>query len=226
LYNYSLEFKSFADLHQAAHSGQQRFKPYALHTWLGAFDDYFATLERDGGATNEALKLEELRAKLRGWIRRGWRRMGSDFNATNLVGCREDLPSPSVRGDQWIDQVLPDDECGQPTACKLQSFIQTQKLQMEKVAAGLEAIPESRKDKETKRRIRSLRNLLGTVPGTPFVGKECHYCGDAIICLEAPPGCVIATKNRKHFEPLAEILAKPLTIAESARTTKLGNTRR
>lgn len=42
LHNYSFEYDSFADLHQKAHSGQQRFKPYRMGTWLGAFDDYFS----------------------------------------------------------------------------------------------------------------------------------------------------------------------------------------
>src|SRR5262245_44836071 len=55
LHNYSFEFNSFAGLHQAAHSGQQRFKPYAMHTWLGAFDDYFASLEAEDGMSSEGL---------------------------------------------------------------------------------------------------------------------------------------------------------------------------
>ena len=80
LHNYSFEFDSFADFHQAAHSGQQRFRPHRMHTWLGAFDDYFAALEAEDGISSEALKLEELRAKLRVWIRRGWRRMHRDFS--------------------------------------------------------------------------------------------------------------------------------------------------
>ena len=219
LHNYSFEFNSFADLHLSAHSGQQRFKPYAMHTWLGAFDDYFAALEAEDGACSEALKLEELRAKVRGWIRRGWRQMEQDFWLINGIGCREDLPSPASRGDQRIDQRLPDEECGQPAACRLQAFIQTWKLHVEAVAAGLEALPALRKDKETVARIDGLRHLLASTPGARFEGKKCHRCGDALICLEAPLGYLIATKNRKHFEPLAQILGKQLTIAETARST-------
>ena len=63
-----------------------------MHTWLGAFDDYFATLEKEDGISSEALKLEEFRSKLRGWIRRGWRRFENDFAIINEIGCREDLP--------------------------------------------------------------------------------------------------------------------------------------
>ncbi|GEM_PF-2024324 len=217
LHNYTFEFNSFANLHQAAHSGQQRFKPYAMHTWLGAFDDYFAALEAEDGVCVEALKIEELRAKMRGWIRRGWRRLQHDFRPLNEIGCREDLRSPISRGDQRIDQRLPDEQCGQPTACRLQAFIQAWKPQVEGVVSGLEALPTPRKDKETVARIDGLRHLLCNQPGTHFDGKKCHRCGDALICLEAPPGCVIATKNRMHFEPLAQILGKSLTVAETAR---------
>ncbi len=224
LHNYSFEFNSFADLHQAAHSGQQRFRLYAMHTWLGAFDDYFAALEAEDGASSERLKLEELRAKLRGWIRRGWRQMGNDFRTINEIGCREDLPSPASRGDQRIDQRLPDEECGQPAACRLQAFIHARKPQVEAVAAGLEALPPSRKDNETVDRIDGLRHLLAKAPGEPFEGKKCYRSGDALICLEAPAGCIIASKNRKHFEPLARILDKPLKVTETASPTNRGKT--
>jgi hypothetical protein len=219
LHNASFEFDSFASLHQAAHSGQQRFKPYRMHTWLGAFDDYLAALEKEDGASSEALKLEEFRAKLRGWIRRGWRRASNEFRLINVIGCREDLPAPASQGDQRVDQPLPDRECGQPAACRLQAFVQTWKSQMEAVAGGLDALPTSHKDKETVARIAGLRHLLAIAPGALFDGKKCHRCGDALICLEAPLGYVIITKNREHFEPMARVLGKPLAIAETARST-------
>jgi hypothetical protein len=140
LHNYSLEFRSFSDLHLAAYSGQQRFKPYRMHTWLGAFTDYLAALEAEDGPCDEGQKIEEFRAKLR------VRRMEADFTPMNAIGCREDLPPPALRGDQRIDQRLPDGECGQPAACRLQAFIQTRKARVEAVAVGLEALPTSRKD--------------------------------------------------------------------------------
>lgn len=41
LHNFSFEYQSFADLHQAAHSGQRRFT-YDMPTWLGAFVDLYS----------------------------------------------------------------------------------------------------------------------------------------------------------------------------------------
>ena len=213
LYNYSLECNSFAELHHAAHSGQQRYKPYKMHTWLGFFDDYFSVLDAEDGITSEALKLEELRAKLRGWIRRGWRQMQNEFPLRNSIGCREDLPPPGLRRDQRLDQALPIADCGRPEACRLQLFIQTHRPEVEAVIGGLQALPASAKDKETLSRVEGLEHLLSKIPGTPFDGKKCHRCGDALICLEPPEGQTVATKNRKHFEPLAKILGKRLAVA-------------
>ncbi|MGE4181919.1 MAG: hypothetical protein AB7J34_19005 [Limisphaerales bacterium] len=206
-------------MHQAAHSGQQRFRPYRMATWLGAFDDYFAALEAEGGASTEILKLEEFRAKLRVWIRRGWRRMAKDFHVVNMIGCREDLPRPTVRPDGRCDHRLPVDKCGEPDACQLQSFIQSERRDVEAIAAALDALPADEKDKETERRIAALKRLPGQRIGTKFAGADCHQCGDALICLEAPIHHFIATKNEKHFKTLAQALGKPLVIAETARQT-------
>jgi hypothetical protein len=147
-----------------------------------------------------------------------WQQMESGFRLFNDIGCREDLPRPALRGDQRIDQRLPVDECGQPAACRLQAFIQVRKPQVEDIVAGLEALPASTKDQETLSRIDGLRHLLAKPPGTPFEGEKCYHCGDALICLEAPLGYTVATKNRRHFEPLALILGKRLSVAETART--------
>lgn len=219
LHNLSFEYTTFSALHQAAHSGQQRFKPYRMASWLGAFDDYFAALEAEGGASTEVLKLEELRAKLRIWIRRGWRRIGKDFSVINKIGCREDLPPPTVRPDGRCDQRLPDKDCGQPEACRLQAFVGSEKRNVGLITEVLDALPSETKDRETLRRIAALRYLLGKAPGMEFEGAQCHRCGDALICLEAPGDHLIASKNRRHFEPLAKALGKALVIAESARST-------
>jgi hypothetical protein len=145
--------------------------------------------------------------------------MGNEYRLINQIGCREDLPPPVSRGDQLVDQRLPDDECGRPTACRLQAFIAARKTQSEAIASELEALPASRKDRETTARIDGLRHLLSIPSGARFDGTKCHRSADALICLEAPEDYVIVTKNRKHFEPLAQVLGKQLTVADSARST-------
>ena len=218
LHNFSFEYQSFASLHQAAYSGQRRFT-YDMPTWLGAFTDYFAALEAEDGGTSDALKLEEFRAKLRGWIRRGWRRMGRDFTISNEIACRDDLPAPGVRSDRRIDQHLPTGECGRPEKCGLQGFIRDRRSTVEAVACGLESILGTLKDTETENHIDGLRHLLTVPIGTPFIGNKCHKCGDALICIEASSGQTVVTKNRKDFDPLARILSKSLRVPPIARAT-------
>lgn len=218
LHNFSFEYRSLADLHLAARSGQKRFT-YEMPTWMGAFEDYFAALEAEDGDTSDVFKLEEFRAKLRGWIRRGWQRIGKDFSTNNEIKCRDDLPSPSLRTDQRLDQHLPSAECGQPAACGLQAFIHSRAAIIESVAARLEALPASRTDKETVARIQGLRYLLATPVGTAFQGDQCYRCGDALICIESPVGHTIVSKNRKHFEPIADVLGKALSVPNPAKTT-------
>lgn len=219
LHNASFEYRSFSELHQAAHSGQRRFRLYAMHTWLGAFDDYFAALEAEDGPTEPAQMLAELRAKLDGWIRRGWRRMHRDFTLLNEIGCREDLPDPAPRADGRLDQPLPVGECGQPAACRLQPFLLWHETAVRRLLAGLKALPAAARDAETIKRIVAIEHLLDRLPGAAFTGSQCHRCGDALICLEAPSGQVIASKNGKHFRPLAGMLGKPLTVVQGARST-------
>jgi hypothetical protein len=81
--------------------------------------------------------------------------------------------------------------------------------------SGLNALPDTAKDKETLNRIEALKHLLGKPIGEFFDGKSCHRCGDAIICMEARANQTVITKNRKHFVPLTDILKKPLAVCEA-----------
>jgi len=220
LHNASFEYPSFSALHQAAHSGQRRFKPYEMQTWLGAFDDYFAALEAEDGAPDPDQQLNEFRAKLWSWIRRGWRKLQADFVPLNAIGCREDLPPPLRRSDQRVDQLLPLLECGNPAACRLQAFVDDPRASKTALAVGLDRLPEKQKDSETIRHIDALRELLAVSAGTEFTGSHCHRAGDGLIAIEMPVGHLVVTKNRKHFEPITPLLGKPFAIALPARSTQ------
>ncbi len=219
LHNTSFEFRKVADLQVAATSGQRRFT-YEMPTWIGAVTDYLAELEAEDGNSKSDVSLEEFRAKLRGWIRRGWKQLHTKFHTINEVGCRNDIPPPFQKLNQLLDQALPDSECGTPSACKLQIFVHSRPLEIASVVASLKALPKSKLDAETAKRIEGLNHLLSKAEMEPFEGKQCHRCGDAIICMEAPPDAQIATKNVKHFEPIAESLGKRLLAVKSATSTE------
>jgi hypothetical protein len=222
LHNHSFDYDCYSDLHQASHSGQIRFKRYKMHTWLGAFDDFEAALEMDDVSSKPSEKLLLFRAKLSGWIKRGWVHLESQFEIINPVGCRLTLSAPFVRDDHFIEHRLPLNECGNPTACGVQTFFNNNLATVEKLVSDLEALSGADKDEETIKRIEALKHLSCVPKSEAFDGKKCHRCGDAIICMEAPSGYAIATKNKKHFEPLARSLGKEhsLVIAESAKSTR------
>lgn len=220
LYNYSLEYTSFADLHLAAHSGPRRFK-YEMHTWLGALDDFEAALEVEDGAVSAKDKLEILRAKLRQWIRRGWDRLQKGFDLkVDEIGCRNPLPPPFVRSDGRIDQTIELDRCGVVGACKVMAFVNQRRPEMELVANGLARLARSKLDPETKKRIVALRELANAAPQLGFDGKRCYESGDAFIAMESPVTHTIVTKNAKHFVPIAELLGKQVSIAVTAKSTR------
>jgi hypothetical protein len=64
-------------------------------------------------------------------------------------------------------------------------------------------------DDETKRRIKSLRQLF-RVPNTDFHKNDCYSCGDAIICHEAPGKFPIITLNQIHYACISAIFGKTL----------------
>lgn len=221
LYNFSFEYASYADLHLAAHSGQRRFKPYEMHTWLGAFDDFEAALEEEDEALVPSQKLEILRAKLRQWIRRGWSRLERDFEVRiDGIGCRDPLPAPFVRGDDRMDQALAVDRCGVVTACGAMAFVQRRRTEIGVVAEGLGKLPRSQRDLETEKRIEALKTLAAADPHSDFTGRHCHRSGDAFIALEASCTDTLVTKNAKHFEPIAKMLGKRVSVVVSANSAR------
>lgn len=220
LHNISFEYQTVADVLLAASSGQRRFT-YDMPTWTGAVIDYLAELEREDGQSKDQVSLEEFRAKLRGWVRRGWSKLHTTFSIINPIGCREDLPMPFQKSNQLLDQALPDSECGTPSACNLQSFLFSSEAGTQAILSVLEAIPMSKMDNETTKRIAALKHLRSKPLRQEFEGRQCHRCGDALICLEAPQSHLIATKNVKHFQPMADALKKTVLVARSGTSSRI-----
>ena len=219
LHNLSYEYARFSDLHLAAHSGRRIFKKYEMHTWLGAIDDFSASLEDEGGAFRETDKIEMLRAMLRQVIRRGWNKLLTNCSFINETGCQPFLAKPELNIDQRLVQELPVSRCGHPNACGIQSYLALRRSVVDNLNVHLEGLSDSKKGNDTNKHVEGLRYLLERSPGVPFKGEKCHQCGDAIICMEAPQNHVIATKNKGDFEPIAAFLGKQLNIAKTATTT-------
>jgi hypothetical protein len=220
LHNRSFEFKSFSDFHAHAHTGQNMFKLYQMHTWLGAMTDFMAALEQENVVIAESEKLELFRANLRVIIQRGWKQLFKCCRLIDVIGCQKHLPQPVLNSEGLITHALPVADCGKPNACGVQAFVSQRNGTVQNLIQHLSMLPKKKKGKDTdSKHVPGLQHLLTSTIGEAFDGKKCHQCGDALICLEAPTGLVIATKNARDFRPLAEFLNKPLTVAISATST-------
>ena len=81
-----------------------------------------------------------------------------------------------------------------------------------KLAPHVARIMEATKLGPIARQIEELLESSEPNPLSDFLRQE------SLHRIEAQEGCVIVTKNRKHFEPLAQILRKALTVVDTARS--------
>ena len=208
LHNKALAVQTLRELHEYTHAGQQRFKSYRRETLLGAYEDYLAHLETIGISLTDEQRLPHFRGWLAQHLRRGWRQLSRVAEVINRVGCREDIPSPSAKANGLYEQRLPTLECGRADACGLDLYLSMHRSEFQAVSDRLAKLGSS--DLETERRISAFRRLLARASASNFDGQDCWSCGDAIICHEAPSGATVVSKNRKHFQPLCEIMARRL----------------
>ena len=212
LHNQSYDFKLVNDLHMFVSTGSGRFTR-ELATWANAIMDYQATMEEN----RQPADLDEFRAILRVSIRRGWRAL-KKMTLLNPTKCRADLPPPVLKDNLLLVHQLPVEQCGNPTICGVQSFIQKERADVDKIIEALKALPAGqKKESETKKRLADLPVMLATPVGQKFLGKQCYNCGDAVICLECPPDSAVITKNGKHFIPMADAIGKHCIVAKGAR---------
>jgi hypothetical protein len=77
---------------------------------------------------------------------------------------------------------------------------------VERLRDDLAALPNP--DDETLARVKSLKKLYHR--SGDFDRKDCYYSSDAILVLEAPTDSNILTSNKRHIEPIATSLGKPV----------------
>jgi len=208
LRNKSCAVQSLTELHEYLHSGQQIRMHYRRETMLGAYDDHIAHLATLGISLTQDQQLAHFRGWLGQHLRRGWRQLSRVAEVTNRIGCREDIPSPSLKANGLYEQRLPTHECGDVNACGLDKWLSAIRTELQTIAKGLAALKG--KDQETERRVLALQRLIAKSAGSDFEGRDCWSCGDAFICEESPSSAIVISKNRKHFEPLCALVGRTL----------------
>lgn len=97
-------------------------------------------------------------------------------------------------------------QCTRPVKeCSLAELLTTHQAELEVLANGL----KGHSDKSLAR----MSDLCTSILDDPHTarGRNCTwYLGDLVIALELPTDAAIYTTNRRHFEPLCELLGKQL----------------
>ncbi len=129
----------------------------------------------------------------------------------NPMDCYLDIQPPSeIRGmfdnkPVWCN--------GSKIECKIKIFFNDNKESFDKIYSRLKEIPD--KDQETKKRIKSLKEILRILPystrhfSNHSQNQQLYWnCGDAIIAITAPNSFIILNRNEKHYIPICESINK------------------
>ncbi|MBF0609203.1 MAG: hypothetical protein SFH39_11740 [Candidatus Magnetobacterium sp. LHC-1] len=96
--------------------------------------------------------------------------------------------------------------------CNITQYILDNKDDFEKILKQLEALED--KDKETKKRISSLKEILKLIKNDRPLSNHhqnqalCWHCSDAIHAVIPPRDSTLLTRNERYFKPICEAIGK------------------
>lgn len=200
LHNKALQLREPAEVITYARTFFSR--PYKMHAMLQSYETFRFQLSKNTSLTQKQ-ELSLFQGDLRRRIRRGWRDTLLHFRADlNKPGCRSDLASPKVEDTGCYLHDIPSNDCGKVANCRVRDYIYKHSVELRKSLKPLSAV-----DAETDKRSKALRELL-KLPNVNFKRRDCWSVGDILIVHEVGEGAAVATKNVKHFAPIAEQFRK------------------
>lgn len=181
-----------------------------LSSILKVMAEFFKDVEKEKIDNLDEYLRREMASYTRILIRRLWNsleRLAEDL--LNPMDCYLDIAPPRQAGT-----VLHNDgsQCNKSEIeCKIKEFFEAHRKDFEAILKALRALPNP--DFETKKRIKSLKEILRLLPygSRKFSNKEhnfkhCWSCGDAILAVLSPAKSTILTSNLKHFQPICNII--------------------
>lgn len=213
IYNKTTLLTKFSEL--CRYGNSLRRKSYFQGALWEAFERYYveAKFDKPDHMSLDEYQLAAFRAFLRRSIRRGWlKQQRTTFQIIDEVNCRKPIPAPDIGENGQYEQPLKKELCGKVRNCGLKNYMAKHRADFENLRTALQAA--SATDEETKRRIRSLRELY-RVPKSDFEKSDCYSCGDAIICHEVPDQIPIVSTNQKHYEVICTAFKKTLLPLKS-----------
>ena len=149
---------------------------------------------------------EQLRGFLRKYVRRVWK---SAFKGIDTVldpsGCLGDLPEPRWDAKTRTMVNVVSDAYLKAKADQLAAFIR-RRNEFQRIFDALKKVPCSKRDPETKRRIKALRGILvNAAQATP---SDIRNVGDAFVAVECPDDHVLLSSHAKHFDRITQAIGK------------------
>ncbi|KJU84947.1 hypothetical protein MBAV_002860 [Candidatus Magnetobacterium bavaricum] len=218
LYNKAVRCKSFEDISlfiSNLTSSPDRYYLGACVDAVSIFETYYSKnkpseLKEQYGDINEGeIRLNAFKSNLRTQIQLCFNTIATHVKEThNPMQCFKDLKAPFLEKEMFINKPLKCDES--EDRCNITQYILDNKDDFEKILKQLEALEE--KDKETKKRISSLKEILKLIKNDRPISNHhqnqglCWDCSDAIHAVIPPRDSTLLTRNEWHFKPICEAI--------------------
>lgn len=136
-----------------------------------------------------------------------WEGFDNSVDGTvDKMKCAKGNDSPEKVGETY----KPSKRCKRKDArCEIDKFFVKNKHMFESIIKELEKNPETSKDNELKKMLKSLKNALKH-PDCLLDANECWKCGDAILAVEHPDESHFLTTNIKHHKMLSSCIKKKM----------------
>jgi hypothetical protein len=150
---------------------------------------------------------------LRVSIRRLWRNVDRIADSyLDPMSCFVDISPPKMDGELLDNQPRTCEKSA--VECSIKNFFAYERVSFESILEALHSLGD-KADPETKKRVKSLRNILRMLPSSSRKfsnhqqnAAECWNCGDAILAVMAPPHSTVLQRNPRHYDPICAALKK------------------
>lgn len=161
-------------------------------------------MEKYGDVTIDEYLKSAAESFLNRLIRQSWQKFDRITDETiNPTYCFVDMDGPRKSGRIYDNTPRTCDKSKFRCGCR--NFFNNNFKNFTSILDRLKALPNP--DNETINRIRSLKQIL-RVRNREIRQKDCWYCGDAIMAVEAPNGADVFNNNQKHYVPICEAIGK------------------